>query len=101
MSLLPEGASYEEMVAELFLAVTGRGLMISALDGELVSEWAVRGVPVEAVARGIRRTAEKQDYDRRPGEPLLRSLRVCRREVEAEFKRHQRTSAGEGAADQR
>ncbi len=98
MSLLPEGASYEEVVAEVFLAVSGRGLMLSALDGALVSEWAAQGVPLEAVARGIQRTAEKAEYDRRPGAAILRSLRACRREVEAEHKRLVRLTAGEGSA---
>src|SRR5687768_10623616 len=99
MSLLPEGASYEEVVAEVFLAVSGRGLMISALDGAVVSEWAQLGVPLEVVARGIRRAAEKADYDRRPGEPLLRSLRACRRDVDAEWKKHLRASAGAGSTE--
>lgn len=99
MSLLPEGASYEEVVAEVFLAVSGRGLMLSALDGAVVSEWAQLGVPLEVVARGIRRAAEKADYDRRPGEPLLRSLRACRREVDAEWKKHLRASAGAGSSE--
>lgn len=98
MSELPEGASYEEVVSEVFLAVSGRGLMLSALDGQLVSEWAQRGVPLEAVARGIRKAAEKAEYDRRPGEVALRSIRACRREVEAEWKKFLKASEGAGAA---
>jgi hypothetical protein len=98
MSELPEGASYEEIVSEVFLGVSGRGLMLSALDGQLVSEWAQRGVPLDAVARGIRKAAEKAGYDRRAGEAPLRSIRACRREVEAEWKRHLRATEGSGSS---
>ena len=88
MSFLPEGASFEERVQELFLAVRGSGLMLSALDVELLEGWGERGVPFEVVARGIRRAAEKALWDARPGEPVLRSLRSCKRQVEAEIKKH-------------
>ena len=96
MSLLPESASFEELVQDFFLAVRGSGLMLSALDTELLAAWAAQGVPFEVVARGISRSAEKALWDARPGEPVLRSLRACRRQVEAEIKRHQERSAGAG-----
>lgn len=40
MSLLPESASFEELVQDYFLAVRGAGLMLSALDTELLTTWA-------------------------------------------------------------
>jgi hypothetical protein len=97
MSLLPESASFAELVQDYFLAVRGSGLMLSALDTELLTSWAEQGVPFEVVARGIARSAEKAQWDARPGEPVLRSLRACRRQVEAEFKKHQQRVAGAGA----
>src|SRR5689334_3401938 len=87
MSLLPESASFEEMVQDCFLAHRGAGLMLSPLDVELVMAWGDDGVPFEVVARGIRKAAEKALWDARPGEPALRSLRACRRDVEAEIKK--------------
>ena len=57
MSYLPEGASFEELVQDYFVAFRGSGLMLSPLDGELASTWAQVGVPFEVVARGIRRAA--------------------------------------------
>jgi len=98
MSLLPESASFEEQVQDYFLAIRGSGLMLSALDAALLSEWSAQGVPVEVVARGIARAAEKALWDARPGEPILRSLRSCRRPVEAEIRRYLTASAGQGAA---
>src|SRR5215217_7160491 len=83
MSLLPEAASFEELVQDYFLAVRGAGLMLSPLDAQLLSSWAEANVPFEVVARGIARSAEKALFDARPGEPVLRSLRACRREVAA------------------
>jgi hypothetical protein len=96
MSLLPEGASFEELVQDYFLAVRGTGLMLSALDTELLTSWAREGVPFEVVARGIKRSAEKALWDTRPGEPVLRSLRACQRQVESEIKKYRQRSAGSG-----
>lgn len=96
MSLLPQGASFEELVQDYFLAVRGAGLMLSALDTELLTSWAREGVPYEVVARGITRAGEKALYDARPGEPVLRSLRACKRQVDAEIKKYRTRSAGGG-----
>lgn len=96
MSLLPESASFEELVQDYFLALRGNGLMLSALDTELLTSWASLGVPFEVVARGIARSAEKALWDARPGEPVLRSLRACRRQVEAEIKKHRERTTGAG-----
>ncbi|KFE67095.1 hypothetical protein [Hyalangium minutum] len=96
MSLLPEGASFEELVQDYFLAVRGAGLMLSALDTELLTSWAREGVPFEVVARGITRSAEKALWDVRPGEPVLRSLRACQRQVDAEIKKYRERNAGAG-----
>lgn len=99
MSLLPESASFEELVQDYFLAVRGAGLMLSALDTELLTSWAREGVPFEVVARGISRSAEKALWDARPGEPVLRSLRACRRQVEAEIKKFRELAAGASAPE--
>jgi hypothetical protein len=99
MSLLPESASFEELVQDYFLAVRGAGLMLSALDTELLTTWAREGVPFEVVARGISRSAEKALWDARPGEPVLRSLRACRRQVESEIKKYRALAAGGGAPE--
>ncbi|MBZ4398965.1 hypothetical protein OWM54_35270 [Myxococcus sp. MISCRS1] len=98
MSLLPESASFEELVQDYFLAVRGAGLMLSALDTELLTAWAREGVPFEVVARGISRSAEKALWDARPGEPVLRNLRACRRQVDAEIKKYRALAAGAGVA---
>ncbi len=94
MSLLPEGASLEEMVQECFFAYRGSGLGLSALDAELLTHWAHSGAPFQAIALGIRRAAESAAWHARPGEAPLRSLRACRRQVEAEIRRHRWRSAG-------
>ncbi|WP_225413920.1 hypothetical protein [Stigmatella hybrida] len=99
MSLLPESASFEELVQDYFLAVRGAGLMLSALDTELLNSWARLGVPFQVVARGIARSAEKALWDARPGEPVLRNLRACRRQVDAEIKKYLARSAGAGQTE--
>jgi hypothetical protein len=101
MSLLPEGASFEELVQDYYLAVRGAGLMLSALDTELLTSWAQERVPFEVVARGITRSAEQALWDTRPGEPVLRSLRACQRQVAAEIKKYRQRSAGGGEGPRR
>jgi hypothetical protein len=98
MSLLPVEASFEEIIQDCFLAYRGTGLMLNALDAELLSGWALQAVPVEVVARGIRIAAEKAGWDGRPDEAPLRSLRQCRRWVDAEITRFKRATAGAGEA---
>ena len=94
MGLLPDDASFEELVTDCFAAHRGAGVMLSSLDAALVVQWAALGVPFEVVARGIRKAAERALWDARPGEPALRSLRAAKRDVEAEIKRYQRLHAG-------
>jgi hypothetical protein len=72
--------------------------MLSALDVELLEQWAQQAVPFEVVARGIRKAAERALWDGRPGEPLLRTLRACRKEVEREFDKHRARAVGKGIA---
>lgn len=101
MSLLPQEASFEEMVQDLFLAFRGSGLMLSPLDAELVSKWAQTGVPFEVVAWGIRRAAEKAGWSARVGDPAVRSLQRCRRDVDSEVRKYRARSAGaSGPADE-
>lgn len=94
MGFLPETATFEELVADAFAAFRGTGVMISPLDAELVTDWGSRRIPFEVVARGMRKAAEKALWDAKPGEPALRSIRACRRDVEAEIKKYLRLSAG-------
>jgi len=96
MSLLPDDASFEELVQECFLAHRGQGLMLSALDAQLLSEWAREAVPFEVVARGIRRAAERLHYDAAEGERGPRTLRACKRDVTAELTRFRARAAGRG-----
>lgn len=97
VSLLPETASFEELVQDCFLVHRGAGLMLSPLDVEVIGEWAESGVPFEVIGRGIRRAAEKALWDARPGEPVLRTLRACRREVEAEIRKYRARAVGAGS----
>lgn len=88
MSLLPHDASFHEQVQDCFAAYRGRGLMLSALDVELVDAWSATGVPFEVVARGIRQAAEAALWDAPEDGGGLRSLAACRRKVEAEIKKY-------------
>lgn len=99
MSLLPDSATFHEKVQACFVAYRGRGLSLSAVDLELVDGWAESGAPFEVVARGIRKAAEALLWDAPEGEAWLRSLRTCRRQVDAEIQKYLKRSAGQTAAD--
>jgi len=94
VSLLPPGATFEELVQDCFVAFRGSGLALSAVDAELLRSWAELGVPFEVVARGIRRRAERALWDAKPNEPLLRSLHACRAAVEREIRHYLARVAG-------
>ncbi len=100
MSLLPDTASFHERVQDCFVAFRGRGVSLSAIDVELLDAWAEAGVPVEVVARGIRKASEAALWDAADGDTHLRSLRACRRHVDAEIRHYLRASAGRTGADE-
>jgi hypothetical protein len=97
MSLLPPEATFAEVVQEAFLRLRGKGLMLGALDAELLQAWANTGVPSDVVIRGLERAATRTLWDARPGEPGPRSLRACRPEVEAEIATWRARVVGAGA----
>src|SRR5262249_62267814 len=82
MSLLPPTSTFAERVEVLFAVVRGRGLALGALDRELLGVWSEQGVPLEVVARGLLRAAERARWNGQAG-ATPRSLRACRPEVDA------------------
>lgn len=94
MSLLPDSASFEERVQDCFTAYRGRGVELSALDADLLDVWAQSGAPFEVVARGLRKAAENAEWDASEEGGGLKSLRSCRRQVDAEISKWVASSAG-------
>ncbi|HVP59707.1 MAG TPA: hypothetical protein VMT11_04090 [Myxococcaceae bacterium] len=95
MSLLPPTSSFAEQVEVLFAVVRGRGLALGALDRELLGRWSESGVPLEVVARGLLRAAERARWNGAEG-ATPRSLRACRPEVDAEIEAWRLRSVGAG-----
>jgi hypothetical protein len=94
MSLLPDNATFHEQVEACFVAYRGRGVSLSAVDLELVDGWAALEVPVEVIARGIRRAAEAALFDAPEGQGQLRSLKAARRAVDAEVQKFLKRAQG-------
>ena len=84
MSLLPPTSTFAEQVEVLFTVVRGRGLALGALDRQLLGLWSREGVPLQIIARGLLRAAERARWNGAPG-AAPRSLRACRPEVDAEI----------------
>jgi hypothetical protein len=84
MSLLPPTSSFAERVEALFAMVRGRGMALGALDRLVLAGWAESGVPLEVVARGMLRAAERVRW-MGSGGGLPRTLRACGPEVDEEI----------------
>jgi hypothetical protein len=97
MSLLPPEATFAEVVQEAFLRLRGKGLMLGALDAELLSSWAETGVPSDVVLQGLEKAALRTRWDAPSGEAGPKSLRACRPEVEAEISSWRSRVTGAGA----
>jgi hypothetical protein len=97
MSLLPDTATFHEQVEACFVAYRGRGVSLSANDVELVDAWALAEVPIEIVARGLRKAAEAALWDAAEGQGQLRTLRSARKHVEAEIAKYAKRAAGKTA----
>jgi hypothetical protein len=98
MSLLPPTSTFAERVEVLFAVVRGRGLALGALDRELVTRWSDSGVPLQVVARGLLRAAERARWNGSAG-ATPRSLRACRPEVDAEIEAWKLRSVGAGSPE--
>ncbi len=93
MSWLPDSASFHEQVQACFVAYRGRGVALSEKDLVLVDGWAEAHVPVEVVARGIKKAVEALGWDQLETE-RVRGLSACRRHVDAEIAKYLRQAAG-------
>ncbi len=98
MSLLPPTSTFAERVEVLFAVVRGRGLALGPLDRELLGRWSEAGVPLEVVARGLLRAAERARWNGVAG-AAPRSLRACRPEVDAEIDAWRLRHVGAGARE--
>lgn len=97
MSLLPDSATFHERVQDCFVAYRGHGVSLSAVDLDILDGWAGAEVPFEVIARGLRKAAEAALWDAAEGEGRLRSLRGCRRQVDAEISKYVARTAGRTA----
>ena len=94
MGLLPNSATLGEVVSDFVLQHTRGGVSLSPVDTDLLLEWEQAGMPSEVICRGITEAAKAKAYRSRPDDRALRSLRECRRAVEAEWEKHKRLSVG-------
>jgi hypothetical protein len=100
MSLLPDSASFHERVQDCFVAYRGHGVSLSAVDLEILDAWAELDVPFEVIARGLRKAAEAALWDSTEDDAHVRTLKACRRTVDAEISKYVARSAGRGGEEQ-
>jgi len=82
----PAGVSYIEAVESHFRSARGTGsFFLSPLDWVLVETWEKRGIPLEAVIRGIDASFEK--WRRRPAQAriqMINSIAYCAQAITGE-----------------
>ena len=79
MSLYAAGDfGYLQQIEAYFLSYTRVGVMLSSLDTELIRQWKLGGIPVEAVCSGIKQTFK--NFDEPP-----RSIHQCRHHINSEI----------------
>jgi hypothetical protein len=72
---------------------------LSAVDLEILDAWAELDVPFEVIARGLRKAAEAALWDSSEEDSHVRTLKACRRTVEAEISKYVARAAGRGGTE--
>ena len=87
--------TFTQVVSQYFLALKGRGLMLSARDLELVREWESQGAPVRVVCAGIKAAfdAHRKAHPAPTARPPA-SLSHCRKAVERALKSWRESRVG-------
>lgn len=95
-----ERASYLKAVEAAFLALRGRGFMLSPRDVGLVDGWRARGVPARVVVAALDEAVTRFRGRRPPGVPLPSSLAYFETQIEeAAAVWRERTLAWEAPSD--
>ncbi len=83
MAVVPrEELTFTFFVEQYFLALKGRGLLLSAEELALVQQWEATGVPVWVVCEAIRTAFEAYRAKRGANARPPASLRFCRKPVQ-------------------
>lgn len=89
MSHSPQNPGYFDTIQVYFLEVTGRGIMFSGRDLELLSRWRDEGATATVICRGIKEALSNMDDDDPP-----RGIWACQGWIEAEIERAREISTG-------
>ena len=71
--------NYVETIADLFIRLRGRSLMLAPLDTQLIQDWREKAIPLHVVVRSIEEVMGNHRRRR------VRSLSYCAEEVEASY----------------
>lgn len=93
MSYSPQSAGFFDTIQVFFLETTGRGVMFSGRDMELLCRWRDQGATAAVICRGIKEAALSMSEDEPP-----RGVRSCQGWIEREIEgARERASGGRGA----
>lgn len=94
MSYAPEQLGYFDTIQVYFLEVTGRGIMFSGRDLELLSRWRSEGASAKTICRGIQEAVASMSDDDPP-----RGIHACSPWIEAQLESQRERGVG-GRANQ-
>lgn len=89
MSYAPKNPGYFDTIQFYFLEVTGKGIMFSGRDMELLRQWRDEGATATVICRGIKEAISNMDDDDPP-----RGVYACQGWIEAEIERAREMATG-------
>jgi hypothetical protein len=89
MSYSPQNVGFFDTIQMYFLEATGRGIMFSGRDMELLCRWRDQGASAAMICRGIQEAVSSMAEDEPP-----RGVRSCQAWIEQEIEHARERSAG-------
>lgn len=93
----PERAAYLREIEARFVALRGRGFMLSPRDVQLVERWRARGIPVRIALGAVEEGVERYRANTPKGTPLPSSLAYFAGHVEDAAARWRELNPGAGS----
>lgn len=89
MSYAPQNVGFFDTIQLYFMELTGRAIMFSGRDMELLCRWRDQGATTTTICRGIREAVASMEEGEAP-----RGIRGCERWIEIEVSQARERSAG-------
>lgn len=77
MIQMGNNSDYIKDIENYFLSLAGKGIMLSSMDYNLITDWRKRKIPKEVILKGINRAFEDTKLRYGQGASSIRNLKQC------------------------